>query len=129
MSSVNGSVRSFERVENGRTDFTISAISPSHLREINRQYSLSLLKNTIAEERFKVIDVVRRLGSKLSGLMITCGFLVLAFGVYVLLMPQDPVLSVRLNAIFIGALGFVGGFNIVCGMLLLLEKTKQQTVL
>jgi hypothetical protein len=81
-----------------------------------------LLKNTIVEERFKVIDVVRRLGSKLSGLMITCGFLVLAFGVYVLLMPQDPIMSVRLNAIFIGALGFVGGLNIVCGMLLLLGE-------
>jgi hypothetical protein len=54
--------------------------------------------------------------------MITCGFLVLAFGVYVLLVPQDPVLSVRLNAIFIGALGFVGGLNIVCGMLLLLGE-------
>jgi hypothetical protein len=81
-----------------------------------------LLKNTIHEERFQVRDAVRKLGSKLSGLMITCGFLVLVFGIYLLIVTPDPVLSVRLNIIFTGALGFIGGLNILCGLLLLLGE-------
>ncbi len=81
-----------------------------------------LLKNTVDEERFKVCNIVRRLGSKLSGLMITCGFLVFAFGVYILITPQDSILSARLNIVFTGALGFLGGLNILCGLLLLLGE-------
>jgi hypothetical protein len=78
-----------------------------------------LLKNTIDEERFKVYNTIRRLGSKLSGLMITCGILVLIFGVYLLLAPQEPDLSIKLNIVFTAALGFLGGLNILCGMMLL----------
>jgi len=81
-----------------------------------------LLKNTIEKERLQVYNVVRRMGSKLSGLMITCGFLVLVFGIYLLIEPPDPVLSVRLNIIFTGVLGFLGGLNILCGFLLLLGE-------
>lgn len=81
-----------------------------------------LLKNTIEEERLQLSNVVRRLGSKLSGLMITCGFLVFAFGTYLLISAPDPVLSARLNIIFISALGFVGGLNMLCGLLLLLGE-------
>lgn len=82
----------------------------------------ALLKNTIEEERFQVRNIVRKLGSKLSGLMLACGFLVFAFGVYLLYVPQDAVLSARLNIIFMGAMGFVGGLNILCGLLLLLGE-------
>jgi len=81
-----------------------------------------LLKNTIDEERLQVCDMVRRLGSKLSGLMFTCGILVFAFGIYLLFAPQDPVLSVRVNIIFTGALGFIAVLNILCGLLLLLGE-------
>jgi len=81
-----------------------------------------LLKNTIEEERFKVCNIVRRLGPKLSGLMIVCGFLVFVFGVYLLITPQDPVLSTKLNIVFTGAVGFLGGLNILCGLLLLLRE-------
>jgi len=81
-----------------------------------------LLKNTIDEERFQVFNMVRKLGSKLSGLLLTCGFLVFALGIYILVVPQDPVLSARLNIIFTGALGFIGGLNILCGLLLLLGE-------
>lgn len=81
-----------------------------------------LLRNTIDEERFKVCNVVRRLGSKLSGLMIAGGFLVFIFGIYLLIMPQDPILSARLHVVFTGALGFLGGLNILCGLLLLLGE-------
>jgi hypothetical protein len=81
-----------------------------------------LLKNTIKEERLQLSNVVRRLGSKLSGLMITCGFLVFAFGIYLLISAPDPLLSARLNIIFISALGFVGGLNMLCGLLLLLGE-------
>jgi len=81
-----------------------------------------LLKDTIDEERLRLCDVVRRLGSKLSGLMLACGILVLTFGVYVLAVPQDSILSPQVNIIFIGALGFVGALNILCGLLLLLGE-------
>jgi hypothetical protein len=81
-----------------------------------------LLKNTIGEERFRVRRIVRKLGSKISGLMITCGFLMFVFGVYILIFPQDPNLSVRLKIIFTGALGFFGGLNVLCGLLLLLSE-------
>jgi hypothetical protein len=81
-----------------------------------------LLKNTVRKERAKVFEVVRRLGSKLSGLMIACGFLVFGFGVDMLFMPPDPLLSPRLSLIFTGALAFLGGLNILCGMLLLLGE-------
>jgi hypothetical protein len=81
-----------------------------------------LLKNTIRKERIQVYNMVRRLGSKLSGLMITCGVLVLAFGIYLLIGPPDPTLSSRLSLLFTGALGFIGGLNIMCGLLLLLGE-------
>ena len=81
-----------------------------------------LLKNTVKQERDQVSNTVRKLGSKLSGLMITCGFLVFAFGVYILFAPQDSMLSDRLSLIFTGALGFIGGLNILSGLLLLLGE-------
>ena len=81
-----------------------------------------LCKNTVEEERRKVRNIVRRLGSKLSGLIITCGFLVFGFGVYILITPQDPVLSAGLNIVFAGALGFLGGLDIMCGLLLILGE-------
>ncbi|MEM2119199.1 MAG: hypothetical protein QW840_03630 [Candidatus Bathyarchaeia archaeon] len=81
-----------------------------------------MLKNTIKEERRKMVDMVRRLGSKLSGLLMVCGFLVFAFGIYIGIVPQDPALSPKLNIIFTGALGFLGGLNIMCGLLLLLGE-------
>ncbi len=81
-----------------------------------------LLKDTIEEERLQLCGIVRRLGSKLSGLMFTCGILVFAFGFYLLLVPQDPLLSTRVNIIFTGALGFIAILNILCGLLLLLGE-------
>ena len=84
-----------------------------------------LLKNTINEERIRVCRVVRRLGLRLCGLMVACGLLLFVFGIYLLIEPQDPVLSVRINNIFTGALGFVGGLNILCGLLLLLGEDRE----
>jgi hypothetical protein len=81
-----------------------------------------LLKNTVDEEGLKVCNIVQKLGPKLSGLMITSGFLVFAFGIYILIVPQDPTLSTRLNIVFTGALGFLGGLNILCGLFLLLGE-------
>jgi len=81
-----------------------------------------LLENTIEEERSQICDVVRKLGPKLSGLMITCGVLVFVFGIYILIAPPDPILSVRLGIVFAAALGFIGGLNILCGLLLLLGE-------
>ncbi|MEM3011419.1 MAG: hypothetical protein QXE76_06370 [Candidatus Bathyarchaeia archaeon] len=89
------------------------------MRETEKE---KLLKNTIKEERLQLSKIVRRLGSKLSGLMITCGSLVFIFGLYLLYAPPEPLLSIRLNIIFTGALGFIGGLNILCGLLLLLGE-------
>jgi hypothetical protein len=92
------------------------------MRTVAEKEEKKLLKDTIEEERLHVCNMVRRLGSKLSGLMFTCGILVFAFGFYLLLVPQDPVLSTRVNVIFMGALGFVAILNILCGLLLLLGE-------
>ena len=85
-----------------------------------------LLKNTVEEERRQISEIVRRLGSKLSGLMFTSGLLVFAFGLYILLVPQDPLLSPRLSIVFIGTLGFLGVLNILCGLLLLLGENSPE---
>jgi len=84
-----------------------------------------LLKNTIEEERLQIYGVVRRLGLRLSGLMITCGLMLFVFGVYLLIEPQDPNLSARLSNVFTGSLGLVGGLNILCGLLLLLGEGEE----
>jgi len=65
---------------------------------------------------------VRGLATKLSGLALIYGFLVLAFGFYLLLVPPDPAMSPRLSFILAGSLGFVGCLNILCGLLLLLGE-------
>ncbi len=81
-----------------------------------------LLKNTVKEERRRVKDIVRRLGSRLSGLTLVCGLVVFAFAIYIMLVPQDPALSPRLYIIFLASLGFIGVLNILCGLLLLLGE-------
>jgi hypothetical protein len=81
-----------------------------------------LLKNTIEEERLQLCNMVRRLGSKLSGLMFTSGILVFGFSLFLLLVPPEAELSIRLSTIFTGALSFVGGLNLLCGLLLLLGE-------
>jgi hypothetical protein len=81
-----------------------------------------LLRNTVKEEQLRVRRVVRRLGSKLSGLTLVCGLFVFAFSIYILSVPQDPSLSWRLGVVFAGSLGFVGTLNILCGLLLLLSE-------
>jgi hypothetical protein len=54
--------------------------------------------------------------------LFTCGFLVFAFGICLLSVPLDPDFSTRLGIILTGALGFIGGLNILCGLLLLLGE-------
>jgi len=81
-----------------------------------------LLKNTIHEEKAQVSMMVRKLGVRLSGLMFAAGILVLGFGIGLLVIPADPVLSARLSFLFVGALGFIGALNILCGLLLLLGE-------
>ena len=92
------------------------------MRSMSEKDEKKLLKDTIDEERLQVCSMVRRLGSKLSGLMFASGILVFAFGLYLMLAPQDPVLSTRVNIIFTGALGFIAVLNILCGLLLLLGE-------
>jgi hypothetical protein len=84
----------------------------------------SLLKNTVDEERKKVCVMVRRLGLRLSGLMLVCGFLVLLFGSYLLFAFSGSWFSPQLDFVLVGSLGFVGGLNILCGLLLLLGEEE-----
>jgi hypothetical protein len=81
-----------------------------------------LLRDTTKEERKVLCSVVRKTGSKISGLLFVSGVLVLIFGVYLLTTIPDPAMSARLSIIFTGALGFVGALNIMCGLLLLLGE-------
>jgi hypothetical protein len=81
-----------------------------------------LLKDTVKEERRRVKDIVRRVGSRLSGLTLVVGLIVFAFAIYMVLVPQDPALSPRLYIIFLASLGFIGVLNILCGLLLLLGE-------
>ena len=86
----------------------------------------SLLKNTVDEEREKVCALVRRLGLRLSGLMLVCGFLVLLFGSYLLFAASDSWFSAEISYVLVGGLGFVGGLNILCGLLLLLGEEEEE---
>lgn len=82
-----------------------------------------LLKNTIDEEKQRVRRMVKRLGLRLSGLMLVCGVIIFSFGVYLFAIPADSSpLSVRLNLLFMSALAFIGALNILCGLLLLLGE-------
>jgi hypothetical protein len=84
-----------------------------------------MFEDTTKEERRILCSIVRKTGSKLSGLMFVSGILVVAFGIYLFAAVPDPVMSTRLGIIFTGAIGFVGGLNIMCGLLLLLgEETN-----
>lgn len=79
-----------------------------------------LLRDTTKEERRILCSVVRKTGSKISGLLFVSGVLILVFGVYLLSAKPDPAMSMRLDIIFTGALGFIGALNIMSGLLLLL---------
>jgi len=81
-----------------------------------------LLKNTVVEERQKIRQIVRRLGPRLSGLIMTSGLLTFIFGLCLLIMPQGTGLSPGLNIILMAALAFVGVLNILGGLLVLLGE-------
>ncbi len=81
-----------------------------------------LLKDTTKEERRILCSVVRKTGSKISGLLFVSGILVLIFGAYLLSTVPDPIMSIRLSIIFTAALGFIGALNIMAGLLLLLGE-------
>ena len=81
-----------------------------------------LLRDTTKEERRILCSVVRKTGSKISGLLFVSGVLVLVFGAYLLSTIPDPAMSVRLSIIFTGALGSIGALNIMSGLLLLLGE-------
>jgi hypothetical protein len=81
-----------------------------------------LLKNTTREERRILCSVVRKTGSKISGLLFVSGILTLIFGIYLLSTNPDPAMTVTLNIIFMSAIGFIGALNIMSGLLLLLGE-------
>jgi hypothetical protein len=83
-----------------------------------------LLEDTTREEKRILCSVVRKTGSKISGLLFVAGLLILFFGIYLFVTVPDPVMSARLSVIFTGFLGFAGALNIMGGLLLLLGEEE-----
>ncbi len=84
-----------------------------------------MLEDTTREEKRILCSVVRKTGSKISGLLFVAGVLVFVFGIYLFVTVPDPTMSTRLSIIFTGFLGFVGALNIMGGLLLLLGEEEQ----
>lgn len=74
-----------------------------------------LLGDTIETERLRVLEILMRVSKYFGGLLIAAGVLIL-----VLCTQFSSILEVRILFLFI--LTFVGGVNIICGLLLLAKE-------
>lgn len=78
-----------------------------------------LLKDTTGAEARDVFKVSRKMGRRLSNLMIMVGALLSIFTLYGILTSAQSLFS---NSIFIASLGFLGALNIFCGLILLAKE-------
>lgn len=79
----------------------------------------ALHKDTTRVESLEVFRVSEKIGRRLSGLMIVVGILLS------LLSVVDTITSLEFtfsNPVFVGVLGFLGGINLFCGLILLAKK-------
>jgi uncharacterized membrane protein len=79
----------------------------------------ALLKDTTWIEEHRVFKASTKIGKRLSILMIVVGALLSLFSLYAILISTWLLFS---NPLFIGALGFLGVINIVCGLILLSKE-------
>ncbi len=78
-----------------------------------------LLRDTTGVEALDVSKVSMKIGKYLSGLMIIVGASLSLFSVYGIITSVHFLFS---NPVFIGALGFLGAINILCGLILLAKE-------
>jgi hypothetical protein len=80
----------------------------------------NLVKDTTREERFRVFEVLASMHKYLSVLLMISGALSTFFAVQFALGFQ--VFLSPLSLIALGAVGFIGVANIICGLLLLASE-------
>lgn len=78
-----------------------------------------LLKDTTGAEEVEVFKVSAKMGRGLSGLMIVVGALLSVLSVVSILISIESTFS---NPFFVGAIGFLGAINILCGFMLLAKE-------
>jgi hypothetical protein len=84
-----------------------------------RRPKKKLLENTTGIEEYYIFKASEKMGRLLSILVIAVGALLSLFSLYGILIYTPFLFS---DPLFIGALGFVGIINIVCGLILLAKE-------
>ena len=84
-----------------------------------RRRKEALLEDTTGVEALDVFKASEKLGRLLSSLIITVGALLSLFSLYGILTYTPFLFSDPLS---IGALGFLGFINIICGLILLAKE-------
>ena len=77
-----------------------------------------IFKDTTGTEALDVFKLAETIGKVLSFVMFAVGIFVIALSAYSILNS----ISMFVNPLFMGVLGFVGALNIFCGLLLLAKK-------
>ena len=77
-----------------------------------------IFKDTTGTEALDVFKVAENFGGVLSFVMFAVGIFVVVLSTYSIFTS----VSMFLNPLFMGVLGFVGAINILCGLLLLSKK-------
>jgi len=79
----------------------------------------ALLEDTTRVEALDIFKISEKVGRLLSSLIITVGALLFLFSLYGILTSAPFLFSDPLS---IGALGFLGVINILCGLILLAKE-------
>lgn len=77
-----------------------------------------ILKDTTGTEALDVFKVVKNVEKVFSFAVIAAGIFIIILSAYINLSS----INLYANTLFIGALGFLGAINILCGLLLLSKK-------
>ncbi len=77
-----------------------------------------IVKDTTGIEALGVFKVVKTVERVFSFTVIAAGIFTILLSAYIILSFFNPFV----NTLFIGALGFIGAINILCGLLLLSKK-------
>ena len=80
-----------------------------------------LVKDTTVSEKIQVFQVSQRISRYLSGLLFATGAISLLLSAEYFLGAR-LLLTLELRTLFLAALGFIGGVNLVCGLLLLAKE-------
>jgi len=84
-----------------------------------RRRKEALLEDTAGVEKLDVFKASEKVGRPLSSLIIAVGVLLSLFSLYGILTSTPFLFSDLLS---IGALGFLGVINIICGLILLAKE-------